>query len=76
MKASYDNPERFGKLTLEITDRQEANVLWHILNMWSSDTLKEAWRHYSKKHCIPDYICLTVNELWTSLDHVYRPLDC
>jgi len=47
MKASYDAPEQFGTLVWEITDKEEADVLWHILNM-SEGILRNTWEQYSQ----------------------------
>ena len=73
MKASYDNPEQFGKLTLEITDRQEADVLWHVLNM-PDVILRDSWKRYSAVHNVPDLdVYLIVSRLWNDFDNVYHP---
>ena len=76
MKASYDTPERFGKLTLEITDKEEADVLWHILSM-HNHILENAWKQYSALRTVPDLdFRLIVNRMWAVFGNTYKPIDC
>lgn len=69
MKAARVKPApQFEPINIIIETKEEADHLWHLLNMSWGETKNEC---YNDKGIVPPYTMETT--LWGALDKVYRP---